>query len=179
MTRGQESAQYRIAPLATFADQAALSKWVDAAAAGHSAVYATGPALPQKHPVIQMVSVLADRGVVRPHVVRRADGRGFDFLIVKRGAGAVSDDMPSRRDDREARTDRVLEALTQRAETGSVMQSNLELARECGLKNADEASYQLRKLIQRGVIRIEDFGPNERRCVTIIAIGKTTVRGRL
>lgn len=179
MGRGQEATQFRIAPLATIADEAALTAWIDAARPGESSIYATGPALPQQHPVIRLVNVLADRGVLRPHVVRRTDGRGFDFLVVKRGDEGVAVDMPSRRQDRAARTDRVLKALTQRAEAAGVMQSNQELARQCGLKNADEASYQLRKLIQRGDIRVEDFGPNERRCVTIIAIGKTTVRGRL
>jgi hypothetical protein len=60
-----------------------------------------------------------------------------------------------------------------------VMQTNAELARECLLKNADAARYQIDKLEAQGAIRVEDFGPNERRAVTIVASGLTTKRGRL
>lgn len=164
------------APVATFADQRALAAWIEAAAPEDSAIYATGPALPHGHPVVQMVQTLTDRGVLRTHLKARADGRGFDFLAFKRAAEKPRGCALKRG---EVKIGRVLELLTQRAERGGVMPSNAELARACGLKNADAARYQLNKLEDRGAIRIEDFGPNERRAVTIVATGQTTKRGRL
>lgn len=176
-TAGAERARFQAAPLATFADEAALAAWIDAAAPEDCAIYATGPALPQQHPTVRMVQTLTDRGVLRVHVKRRVDGRGFDFLAFKRAAEPVRSAPPPARG--EAKQARVLTLLTQRAAAGGVMPSNGELARACGLKNADAARYQLEKLTARGEIRIEDFGPNERRCVTIVATGQTTKRGRL
>lgn len=163
-------------PLATFADCDALEAWVAGAEAEQGTVYATGPALIQSHPVVRLVRVLVDRGVLRTHVISRGVGRGFDYVAFKRAAETVRPCAPGRGETKLAK---VLTALTKRAAAGGVMQSNAELARECGLKNADAARYQIAKLEARGVIQVEDFGPNERRRVTIAATGDSTKRGRL
>lgn len=175
MARG-EADRVTIAPLATFADQAALAAWIEAARPEDSAIYATGPALPHRHPVVQMVQTLTDRGVLRAHLKARHDGRGFDFLVYKRAAQAVPAKAASRG---EAKMARVLQALTRVVAAEGLMPSNAELARQCGLKNADAARYQLNKLEAAGAIRIEDFGPNERRTVTITETGQSSRRGRL
>ena len=176
---GAQRHQFRIEPLTTAAERRALEVWIAAAAPGDSTVYATGPALPHGHETVKLVQVLNDRGVLQLNLKRRGDRHGFDFLATK-----MADPLPvSPKADRsalsEAKCVRVLAALTERARAGGEMQSNQELARECTLKNADEASYQLRKLIARKAIRVEDFGPNERRVVTIVATGTASVRGRL
>lgn len=171
-------ARFRIAPLAFATPIDTLEAWIDAARAGDSTVYATGPALPHGHPSVKRVQVLADRGVLRPHLMRRRDGKGFDFLATRLPDPPPVAGVAVAR-DAGGKGARVLAALTARAEARDVMHSNAELARACGLKNADEASYQIRKLIAAQVIRVEDFGPLERRAVTIIATGATTRRGRL
>lgn len=173
---GMQDRRTGTAPLATFADQQQLAAWIETAQPEDCAIYATGPALPHRHPTVQMVQTLTDRGVLRTHLKARADGRGFDFLAFKRAAETPRACAQGRG---EAKLARVLAALTKRAEGGGVMPSNGELARACGLKNADAARYQLNKLEAQDVIRIEDFGPNERRVVTIVATGAATVRGRL
>ncbi|WP_447727255.1 hypothetical protein [Sphingomonas koreensis] len=75
--------------------------------------------------------------------------------------------------------DRVLRRLRRAANLGLVCPTNAELARDCGLKDADAASYRLRKLIGNKLIRVDDQGPNARRIVTIIESGRSTVAGAL
>lgn len=168
----------RIAPLAMAVAIETFEAWVARARPGDSTLYATGPALLHAHPTVRLVQVLADRAVLRPHIRRRADGAGFDFTVTRIDEEAVGD-APPRSAVAEAKCVRVLNALTRCAERGGMMQSNQELARECALKNASEASYVLRKLTARGAIRVTDHGPNERRVATIVASGAATVRGRL
>jgi hypothetical protein len=63
------------------------------------------------------------------------------------------------------------------------MATDAELARECGLKDADAASYVLRKLKGEDAghrrIRILNYGPRERRVAVIVATGAATVRAAL
>jgi len=155
-----------------------VEAWVTMAEPGDELVYATGIALPASAPAVVAVRDLVADGLVRTHM--RRVGKGFEYFAIRR-APEVNPVQPPRhvappRDDGDTR---VLRVLTRAANLRQVCPTNAEIARECGLKDAVAASYRLRKLIADGAIKSEDQGPNQRRIVTIVGTGASTIKGAL
>jgi hypothetical protein len=48
-----------------------------------------------------------------------------------------------------------------------------------GLKNAEAARYLFNQLVEQKLLTVTNFGTRERRVVTFVATGKSTVRGAL
>jgi hypothetical protein len=159
----------------------AFEEWFAAADAGDAIVYAWGAVLRRDRAAVARAAELADERELRLHLARR-DGR-IEYLArridppreVSVGAVAVT----ARGETVE---DRVFHAIRRRCRFALPMATDAELARECGLRDADQAAYMLRKLkADPGYrrIRVENFGPGQRRVATIVAPGAATVRGPL
>lgn len=75
---------------------------------------------------------------------------------------------------------RLLKLLMVAASRGLPCPTNAAIARAVGLPDDNAASYRLRRLQQRGLIRVEvSADPRRLRIVTIVASGKTTPAGWL
>lgn len=170
--------RFEIGPLTIPIAADALSAWIERASAGEQLCYATGPAPLQNHATFVLARAQAEAGRVTLFQPRRGDSLGFDF-VVRRIADRQADASPA---PRVAATDDIAERVYARlknlAALGHPCDTDAELAQRFRLRNADAASYVLRKLKDRGQIRVENRGPLERRIVTIVATGKATTPKR-
>lgn len=162
------------------ADQ--LRDWVARAMPGEDVAYATGER-PDRS-IAPFAAQLREAGLVA--LTAKRVGREFRF-IAQRRAGSIERLAPVRRFNRGQYRERgqrtsetmILRALNRAADRGLPCPTNAELARVAGLSGAIAASYRMRRLVAAGKIRVEEPSPLERRVVTIVATGKTTVRGAL
>jgi hypothetical protein len=162
-----------------------FQNWAARAARGEDVVYAIGE---RPDPAIAPVArQLAEAGVVA--LTSRRAGNGFRFI-----AQRLPDPRPSQMrartpvnrgrfvlsaHDGKMTTRAVLRVLAQAANRGLPCPTNAELARRVGLNGPVAASYRVRRLVQAGLIVVDEPSPVERRVVTIVATGKSTVRGAL
>lgn len=154
------------------ASEAALRAWVFDAQPGARVTFATGEDPPRDQPVWQAAISLVDMGLIRTFHPRRPDGR-FDFVAQRLPSPiAVHDDA-----SREAR---VFMELERCIAIGEPMPTDRQIAKRCGLKHEDEASYALRKLKAQAAgdrrISVTNWGPLEHRQVTILSSGLTSIR---
>jgi len=157
-------AKYSIGPLTTYADAAELARWFDGAAPKHECTYATGVAL-GRHATAELARRLEGEGKVA--LVRRRNGRGFDYIIRKLPT-ATADGCAD--GDLDPVTARVLSVLAERFAAGVPCPSQAELARLAGLPNRRAAQYRLALLMQRGLVQIETVAG--RRQVRVTAKGE-------
>ena len=157
----------------------ALESWADNAEPGQRITYASGPAELPEHPTFVLAGSLRRQGAVITHIKRRDDGGGFDFLAVRRARDVAEQVRNTATVDDDDLDQIVLRELRRCASLQWACPTNAELARRCGLKDALQASYRMRKLIEAGHILVEGRGPMQRRIVTIVATGKQTVPGAL
>jgi hypothetical protein len=186
--RGEsERPRYAIGPLGDAIDVASLEEWLRAAVPGDRIVYAWGAVLRRDRRAVTRAAELGDAKRVQLNF-RKVDGRGewVATRLADRRAVAVPPAPPLPGETGrapETAEDRVFRAIRRRVKLGVPMATDAELARECGLKDADQASYVLRKLklAEAGHrrIRILNYGPRERRVAVIVATGGATVRRTL
>ncbi len=163
-------------PLAVEAEQ--LDQWVSTALPGDRCIYATGPELPREAPAVSLARTMANVGLVT--LTTQAVAGGRNFIAIRCAIDPNRPDAPRHAPVREDDlAEKVLARLRRAANLGHVCPTNAELARDCGLKDADAASYRIRKLIAARKIRVEDHGPNTRRVVTIVSTGRRTIPGAL
>lgn len=160
-------------------DAEALDQWAATAVPGEKTIYATGPELPRGAPAVLLARALADIGLVT--LTTQAIEGGRNYLAIR---CAIDPNKPEPARHLAPATEdllaaKVLQRLRRAANLEQVCPTNAELARDCGLRDADAASYRIRKLIAASCIRVEDQGPNARRIVTIVGTGKSTVPGSL
>ncbi len=186
-----DAPRYQIGPIAFAIELDALEAWLDSAPVGDRIVYAHGRAAPSKAAAFVRAGELGRARLLRLHNRRRPDG-DWEWLAI-RCAAPDADDAPDAVRAPLARADamhetveaRVLRVLRVAANIGTVCPTNAEIAQACGLlrrdgaPDPDAASYRVRKLVAAGAIRIEDFGPTQRRIVTICGSGAKTVAGAL
>ncbi|SMF70641.1 hypothetical protein [Allosphingosinicella indica] len=153
-----------------------MDAWLAGARPGERFVYCSAPAL-IRGPAAEHARLLYERGRVDLLQPRRADGRGFDYQIVKRAlATAPAGDM---REDVLPGEDAVLSALRRAANFQRRCPTNTELARAAGLATAQQAAWRIARLEERGLIRVATIkdGPEAGwRTVTIVRSGKQTKR---
>jgi hypothetical protein len=178
MATSMNDLRYSIAPLCLSASVAELEEWVSSAPQGAEFIYARGAVLDQRRDVVRRAGELREEGEVRTHqrkvrgeweyfVVRRHPERGSDRRVAPTPVG---DDTPA---------GRVLAILRRCQKLGLPARTNTEIAREMGLKNAEAARYLFNQLVEQKIITVQSMGTRERRVVTFVGTGKSTVRGAL
>lgn len=135
------------------------------------------------------VRSLSDAGVV--DIARRRVGpERYSFVVQRRSTPYIDRaDMrpvaPRARGGNHVRRSgvierRVLKLLLAAANRGLPCPTNAAIARAVGLRDDVAASYRVRRLQQRGLIRVEvPSDPRRLRIVTIVASGKATPAGWL
>ena len=112
----------------------------------------------------------------------------FSAALARRTAVAFNDravygDRPTprprasadvRREALSSEARRVLDLLARRADDGAHCPSNREIARACALRDADAAAYQIRVLVQAGLIVRHMVPLSPGRIVTIVETGRKT-----
>lgn len=183
--------RYAIGPLCLSVSVGDFEAWLARAEAGAEIVYARGPMLDQKRDVVALVRAYADAGEVRTH--QRKSAGSWEYFAVRRDvarerAAGVRSGRAGRpaaprvqaiEPEAETPQGRMLAILRRCISLGVPARTNAELAREMGLKDAEAARYIFNQLVAASVITVRSFGVRERRVVTMVATGKSTVRGAL
>lgn len=160
------------------ASVAELEDWLSCAPKGASFIYGRGPVVDQKRDVVVRVRSLIEEREVMSHQ-RKVDGE-WQYYVVRRYPERGSDKvkavaMPAP----ETPAGRVLAILLRCQRLGLPARTNTEIAREMGLKNAEAARYLFNQLVEQKVITVQSMGVRERRVVSFVGTGKSTVRGPL
>lgn len=164
-----------------------LEAWFAKAVEGSKQVYASGPGLNHREPVVMMAAEWvrtceAEVFKVRDpkngqllHCVRRK--RPVDRAAMANADGGDRRSRVSVTDEfRETPEGRIYLTLVRSANLRRPCPSNAELAQFAGLKNADQARYLLHeKLVKPGLIEVRHEGAgNTQRRVKIIETGRWT-----
>jgi hypothetical protein len=153
----------------------AVERWAESSKPGDRLVYARGVRL-IRTPGVEAITQLHDEGEVVLNWRRSAPGIG-EWLATRRArpvapafAQRLSQPLPpeGERDEEQ----RVLVVLRRLAAVRRPCPTNRHLAELAKLKDADQAAYQLRKLISAKIIRVETMPKG--RVVTIVATGRKT-----
>lgn len=156
----------------------ALEDWLDGASLGDQFIYARGAALDQQRDVVVRVRELVAEREVLTHQ-RKRNGEWEYFAVRRypeRGATPIRA-VPAI--EAETPVGRVLSILQRCCRLGLPARTNAEIAREMGLKNAEAARYLFNQLVEQRIISVTNFGVRERRVVTFVGTGKSTIRGAL
>lgn len=162
-----------------------LQGWVRGATPGASVCLGIGSAVPAS--TQPAVRALTDAGLIDIARKRIGDGR-YSFEVQRRSrryiAPAPAAKIPARpRGGMHARRAgtverRVLKLLLIAATKGLPCPTNAAIARAVGLADGIAASYRLRRLVARGLIRVAvPDDPRLHRVVTIVASGQSTKGG--
>ena len=114
---------------------------------------------------------------------RRMPSGAFLFIAEKRGGvgpsrSAVRRARPFAARGRSAETI-ILRLIRDCVRVGAPCPTNAEFARRAGLSGAVSASYRLRRLVAAGKLKLDDFGPFERRVATVLPDGGSTPRATI
>ena len=165
--------------------------WAMNAVPGDICIYGRATMLPPGHAGARQVRELAAEGLAAMLAqVRQPDGRfayralrlrgvppglGEQTLTLRRQGGSSLSPEGERGDDDAASEMRlVMVVLRGAARAGRPCPSNAEIARRCGLKDADRARYRIRQLRDSALIRVETVAAEPRRVVTIVNSGRRT-----
>lgn len=145
-------------------------RFAEMAQPGERLVYGMGER-PSRE-AVQAMRPLVDAGVLHP-AARCRDG--VCTFTVQRGSGPIDLARPRarrgavrRRRMRKSEMTLVFEMVVRAAKAGRACPTNEEIAGKCGLSDKLAASYRMRKLVQQGLIAVEDRSPYGRRVVTIL-----------
>jgi hypothetical protein len=162
-----------------------LQDWARSASPGAAVCLGVAPSVPAAtQPALR---ALTDAGLI--DIARRRIGEGrFSFEVQRRSRRYVAA-VPARKAPAAPRGGmharragtverRVLKLLLTAATKGLPCPTNASIARAVGLRDAVAASYRLRRLVARGLIRVTvPDDPRLHRVVTIVASGKATKGG--
>lgn len=180
MTGARNDRMIKVGPLAFAIDVAVLEDWLTTAEPGDRITYAWGLAAPRSLPAFVRAGELAREGEVRLHNPRRTEGKGFDWIAVKRvpsvGEGAAPAPVADAVEETEEQA--VLRILRRAAKMQLVCPTNGEIGRQLGI-TSEQAAYRFRKLKAAGLTRVEDRGPGQRRVVAIVGTTLETPPGVL
>ncbi len=155
-----------------------FEQWLDNAEAGDRFVIAEGFSTPRAEPLWTLARNLCDDGVIRVHH-KRGDQSGWWLYIAVRSALVPAGQESARVirvEDESDPADKVLRQLRRAANFGRPCPSNAELAKACGLRDAGQASYQMRRLVQANAIRVVGQGVGQARVVVITGSGRRTAQ---
>lgn len=183
----QDSAAFRIGPLTTYADTAAMACWLEAAEPGDEMIYATGPVLGD-HAAARLARTMQEGGLVTLFQRRSGKPNCFDYCARKNVvcateslAGAtpsvlehpIPDPMTLPLDE-----GRVYQCVAQAARDGEACPSLARLASRCRLKNRRRADYLLDRLCELGLLEKQPRPAGARRdaptVFTVVLLGKAT-----
>lgn len=135
-----------------YADAAQVTASVECAGAGHSFIYAKGPALDPDHPTVKAVQALAQRGLAQLNLGGRDAAGLLQYRVTRlpvaaRGqtGGAVADPAVDGPSPEEAR---VLAFLARQA-AGSAFPSWRAIGAGAGLAGGEGGRHRARYLVQR------------------------------
>ncbi len=155
-----------------------VNGWLATAKPGERLIYAKGPRL-LRTAGVEAISRAGDEQRVRLNFTRGIDGVGHYLATMlppamradaPRTAAIPRPEEPERDEEQ-----RVLAVLRRHANMGKPCPTNVEIARQAQLKNADRAAYLLRLLISAQHIRVE-AATDGQRIITIVGSGKRTAR---
>lgn len=166
---------FSIGPLTTYADPSDMADWVEAAAAGHELVYATGPGLAD-HPAKRLALWWQEQGWVSLKQRRSARAHCFDYVAERRAVGQPPEVKNKPGDGARDQMAMLLRILRRCAERGKACPSNAALATELGLRRDPRgrrrAQYLFDRLAAEQRISVTGCGRNAPRVVTILAAGR-------
>lgn len=178
----QRGYRFAIGPLCLSISVLDFEAWLNKADVGAKLVYARGPVLDQKRDVVTLVrQYVAEKEVITHQ--RKVEGV-WEYYVVRRSperdarpakGAPVRSTVPAA----ETPQGRMLAILQRCLTLGVPARTNAELAREMGLKDAEAARYIFNQLVDASVITAQNMGVRQRRVVTFIATGKSTVKGVL
>lgn len=172
------------ASVTSYAPVNLLTAWFKAAGPGSNVLFAAGPAVDWTEPAAALVKGWLDAGAVTVHPSGR-DGNGALRHIVKRAFPPVDTATRVARDrDFDATCEgRVFRLIEEAALDGLPCPTNATIAELAGLRDADAASYRIKRLVAWGRLKVEAPHPaHDRgagRVVTIVASGLSTARWRV
>lgn len=168
---------FRIGPLTTYADPAAMAEWAKRARPGDEMIYASGPALGE-HAAASQARAMRDSGLVE--LFQRRSGRPncFDYCaqkLAQEGDAPVPAAVGGLHHTR-AQMAQLLDLLRRAAERREPCPSNAELAETLGLRRGERGRQRARYLLERlraeHRITVTGQGRNAPRVVTITAKGR-------
>lgn len=160
-----------------------LSDWTRSAPPGAAVCLGVASAVPAA--TAPALRTLTDAGLIDIARRRIGDGR-YSFEVQRRSrryAPPAAKPVARARGGMHARRAgtverRVLKLLLAAAVKGLPCPTNAAIARAVGLTDGNAASYRLRRLTARGLIRVSvPDDPRQHRVVTIVASGKATKGG--
>lgn len=158
--------------LTRFADAGQMRAWIERAVPGQVLIYAEGPSLGDgRHEAVLVARSWADSQ--RAEIKQERCDSGFRYLARKREPRpepAVSFRLP--RDLAGSPGGEMLRLLAELAEAGLPCPSYRDLAEQLGLRNLQQARYQLERLEAAGRIAVAREG--DHRTVTITETGLAT-----
>jgi hypothetical protein len=150
-------------------DLRAIRRWVGKAKAGERIIYGRESL---DKAVATEARTLLETGAV---ALNFRKGQVGEYIMTRREGEPTADVAPaSLIEDVDDALARVMKHLRRAANFERACPSNVELARLCGLKDADAAAYLVRKAVSYSLIRVEDRRP-KRRVVQIVATGRRTL----
>lgn len=153
-----------------------LVDWVIEAEEGERCIYARAATLGYHRALRERAQRFAGQGVVSLALQRFAADSGLFDYIAKRTCAPLAPDMPPppRDDVLTAEARRVLDLIVRLADQGAPCASNRGIASAAGLRDADAAGYQLRRLAELGFIIRKAVPVEPGRVVTIVETGAQT-----
>ena len=166
-TTSPDRVTFSMRPLGYAIDVSTFADWLATARDRDAIIYARGMVLPRGSATIFAVREAVAGGLIITHEQLAADGsRERSFIAVRTAQAPWAAVAPVTPAVDEA-MDAVWRHIKRVAMGGQPGPTNDELARICGLKDADAARYQLAKLVSAGRVAVESFGPRQRRIFTI------------
>lgn len=156
MARGAETGRHRFDQNA-YMIPAAFAEALARLQPGASLAFAAGEPLNDFHPTVKLAYAARDRGEVTLHKGGRDDQGRLLQKVQRVNPEARADDAGRAARDAlwlDTPEGRVFLAIEQAAEAGLTCPSNAELAEAAQLRDADAASYRLRKLEDAGRVRV-------------------------
>lgn len=158
---------FTIGPLSGVIEAAVLERWCAQAKPGETKLYATGPVLPRTSATVMLAREYAEAGLVHLKQ-KKCDGHGYEFLAERASAaGRVAALQRVRLVD--DATDALRTELTRCADWQRPLPTNTALAKLCELAHANAVKYRLKRILNEGVFRLIDNGPNRLRGVARVS----------
>lgn len=158
-----------------YQDERLLREQFERARVGENVIYARGPVLDPRNPVVALVRDWREAGRV---VTAQKRVQGELVYLFQRCAGVPDRARPRLRIDpemSERAEGRLLAHLSRLANMGLVCPSNAELADGAGLRNAEAVKYAFKLLKAAGHVRVLPLD-GQQRVIEIIATGERTAQ---
>ena len=183
-----DSASFKIGPLTTYADTAAMACWLEAAKPGDEMIYATGPMLGD-HAAARLARTMAEGGLVELKQRRSGKPNCFDYCAAKLDPGVESNPASSSAAVEQTHLEqqvlrlqldeaRVYQCVATAAQNHAPCPSLARIATICRLESRFRAKYLLGRLVEQGLLTKHERPAGARRdaptVFTVVLANKTT-----